>query len=62
MGYKPKVYLTSNVFTNQEIGFNERISFPIKDKIKNLNTKLNEISILKHFIVKMVKKLWKLRF
>ena len=50
MGYKPKVYLTSNVFTGQEIGSNERITHSIKDKIKNLNAKLNEISILKHFM------------
>ena len=50
MGYKPKVYLTSNVFTDQEIGSNERISHSIKDKIKNLNAKLNKISILKHFV------------
>jgi len=50
MGYKPKVYLTSNIFTNQEIGSNERISQSIKDKITNLNAKLNEISILKYFI------------
>lgn len=49
MGYKPKVYLTSNVFTDEEIGSNERISPSIKDKITNLNAKLNEISILKHF-------------
>lgn len=50
MGYKPKVYLTSNVFTNQEIGSNERISHSIKDKITNLNAKLSDISNLKHFM------------
>jgi len=49
MGYKPKVYLTSNVFTDQEIGSNERITTSIKDNIKNLNAKLNEICILKYF-------------
>jgi len=49
MGYKPKVYLTSNVFTTEEIGSNERINLSLKDKIKNLNSKLNEVSILKHF-------------
>ncbi|MBY8985603.1 MAG: hypothetical protein KGD65_11065 [Candidatus Lokiarchaeota archaeon] len=49
MTYKPKVYLTSNVFSAMEIGSNETISEHIRNNIKNLWQELNQISELKVF-------------
>ena len=49
MTYKPKVYLTSNVFSSKEIGSNEIISEKIRIKIRNLWEELNHISELKVF-------------
>jgi len=49
MGHKPKVYLTTNVFAEEEIGSNEKISPKIKNEIISLNKKLGDISILKNF-------------
>lgn len=49
MSYKPKVYLTSNVFTPEEISSNEKISQDVRDKIKSTWKKLNSLSTLKYF-------------
>jgi lactate dehydrogenase-like 2-hydroxyacid dehydrogenase len=49
MPYKPKVYLTSNVFSEEEIGSNEKISKELRKNIKNLWQELEEISDLKVF-------------
>lgn len=49
MSYKPNVYLTSNVFTPEEIGSNEKISQDVRDKIKSIWKKLNSLSTLKYF-------------
>lgn len=49
MNIKPKVYLTSNVFSPQEIGQNEKIAKPIKTKIQELWEKLESEAILKVF-------------
>ncbi|MHA1932139.1 MAG: NAD(P)-dependent oxidoreductase [Promethearchaeota archaeon] len=49
MTYKPKVYLTSNVFSALEIGSNETISENIRKNIKDLWQKLELISELKIF-------------
>jgi len=49
MSFKPKVYLTSNVFSPKEIGSNEKINQSIKERIFNLWRKLNTISELKVF-------------
>ena len=49
MTYKPKVYLTSNVFSSKEIGSNEIISEKIRIKIKYLWEELKLISELKVF-------------
>jgi glyoxylate reductase len=46
---KPKVYLTSNVFSAEEIGSNEKISEKIRIDIRKLWQKLENISILKIF-------------
>ncbi|TFG00890.1 MAG: hypothetical protein EU541_00845 [Promethearchaeota archaeon] len=46
---KPKVFLTSNVFSPTQIGSNEKISEKIKDKITILWNKLNSIAELKVF-------------
>jgi lactate dehydrogenase-like 2-hydroxyacid dehydrogenase len=47
MTEKVKVFLTSNVFSPNEIGSNEKISKNIRDNIKNLWEKLNNLSTLK---------------
>lgn len=47
--YKPKVYFTSNVFSAEEIGSNEKVSENIRKIIKDLWQQLNEISELKIF-------------
>jgi glyoxylate reductase len=47
MSDKPKVYLTSNVFIDEEIGSNDKISNEIRDKIRSLWDKLKSISMLK---------------
>ncbi|MHA2035259.1 MAG: NAD(P)-dependent oxidoreductase [Promethearchaeota archaeon] len=49
MTYKPKVYLTSNVFSDIEIGSNEAISLNIRNDIKKLWQELDQISELKVF-------------
>ncbi|KKK63727.1 hypothetical protein LCGC14_2991370, partial [marine sediment metagenome] len=49
MTYKPKVYLTSNVFSATEIGSNNAISKNLRKNIKELWHKLNHISELKVF-------------
>ncbi|MHA2280900.1 MAG: 2-hydroxyacid dehydrogenase [Promethearchaeota archaeon] len=49
MTYKPKVFLTSNVFSDIEIGSNEAISETIRKDIKNLWQELDQISELKVF-------------
>lgn len=47
--FKPKVYLTSNVFSPQELGSNEKISKKIRTKIKVLWDKLESLTELKVF-------------
>ena len=47
MNYKPNLFLTSNVFL--EISKNEKISPEIRNQIKELWEKLNDISNLKIF-------------
>lgn len=49
MTYKPKVYLTSNVFTVEQIGNNRAISENIRDEIKQLWQDLTNISEVKVF-------------
>jgi lactate dehydrogenase-like 2-hydroxyacid dehydrogenase len=49
MPYKPKVYLTSNVFTVEQIGTNGAISENIRDEIKQLWQDLTNISEVKVF-------------
>ena len=49
MTYKPKVFLTSNVFSAMEIGSNETISVNIRNDIKKLWKELDQISELKIF-------------
>jgi len=44
MTYRPKIYFTSNVFTPEELGSNEKISQNIRSEIKFLWIRLNEIS------------------
>lgn len=46
---KPKIYLTSNVFTSEQIGSNEKISREIREKISNLWEELNNIAEIKIF-------------
>ncbi|MBD3193562.1 MAG: hypothetical protein GF317_00800 [Candidatus Lokiarchaeota archaeon] len=47
MNGKPRIFLTSNVFSEDEIGSNEKISINIRDKISQLWNTLNSISDLK---------------
>ena len=49
MVYKPKVFLTSNVFSDMEIGSNEIISENIRKDIRNLWQELNQKSEVKVF-------------
>ncbi|MHA1914280.1 MAG: 2-hydroxyacid dehydrogenase [Promethearchaeota archaeon] len=49
MIYKPKVYLTSNVFTNKQIGSNGAISENIRSEINKLWHELEKISELHVF-------------
>jgi len=49
MNYKPKVFFTSNVFIDSEIGSNENISENIREEIKSLWQKLTQISEIKYF-------------
>ncbi|MFW9949077.1 MAG: hypothetical protein ACFFKA_02990, partial [Candidatus Thorarchaeota archaeon] len=49
MSYKPKVYFTSNVFTPEQIGSNDKIHITIRTIIKNLWTKLETIAEVKTF-------------
>ncbi|MHA1490891.1 MAG: 2-hydroxyacid dehydrogenase [Promethearchaeota archaeon] len=46
---KPKVFFTSNVFSAQEIGSNEKINLDIRETIKKLWLKLNKIAEIKFF-------------
>lgn len=46
---KPKVYFTSNVFSEKEIGSNKKISKNIREIIKKLWNELNQISEIKIF-------------
>ena len=49
MPYKPKVYLTSNVFSSEEIGSNEKISQKLREEIKSLWEKITESAEIKIF-------------
>ena len=49
MSAKPKVYLTSNVFSPEAIGSNDKITQSIKERISNLWQQLNDAAILKVF-------------
>jgi len=49
MTYKPKVYLTSSVFSVENIGSNDKISKKVRDSIVSLWQTLNKISELKIF-------------
>ncbi|MHA1277577.1 MAG: NAD(P)-dependent oxidoreductase [Candidatus Helarchaeota archaeon] len=49
MTFKPKIYFTSNVFSPEQIGSNEKISPEIRKKISSLWQELNEIAELKVF-------------
>ncbi|MFX1345562.1 MAG: 2-hydroxyacid dehydrogenase [Promethearchaeota archaeon] len=49
MTHKPMVYLTSNVFSEEEIGSNEKLSKELRNDIKNLWQELEKISELKVF-------------
>jgi len=49
MAYKPKVFLTSNVFSEKEIGSNEKISQELRNGIKDLWQELDKLSELKVF-------------
>ncbi len=49
MAYKPKVFLTSNVFSEKEIGSNEKISQELRKYIKDLWQELDKLSELKVF-------------
>lgn len=49
MAYKPKVFLTSNVFSEKEIGSNEKISQELRNDIKDLWQELDKLSELKVF-------------
>jgi len=49
MAYKPKLYLTSNVFSEKEIGSNEKISQELRNDIKDLWQELDKLSELKVF-------------
>ncbi|MFX1356302.1 MAG: 2-hydroxyacid dehydrogenase [Promethearchaeota archaeon] len=49
MTYRPKIYFTSNVFTSEELGSNEKINQEIRKEIKTLWERLNKISQSKIF-------------
>lgn len=49
MTYKPKVYLTSSVFSVENIGSNDKISKKVRDSIASLWQTLNKFSELKIF-------------
>ncbi|MFX1409180.1 MAG: 2-hydroxyacid dehydrogenase [Promethearchaeota archaeon] len=49
MTYKPKVYLTSSVFSVENIGSNSKISKKVRGSIANLWQTLNKVSKLKIF-------------
>jgi len=49
MNIKPKVYLTSNVFSPKEIGQNDKISYQIRREMKDLWNKLESKADLKVF-------------
>ncbi len=49
MTYKPKILLTSNVFTDKEIGSNEKISLDLRNEIKNLWNSLEKVANVEVF-------------
>ncbi|MFX0082186.1 MAG: 2-hydroxyacid dehydrogenase [Candidatus Hodarchaeota archaeon] len=49
MTSKPRVFLTSNVFSEKEIGSNEKISIELRSDIKDSWQELERISVLKVF-------------
>jgi glyoxylate reductase len=49
MTYKPKIYFTSNVFTDKEIGSNEKISLDLRKEIKILWSSLEKLANVKVF-------------
>ena len=49
MTYRPKVFFTSDVFSDKEIGSNKKISQKYRDTIKNLWEQLEKISEFKLF-------------
>jgi glyoxylate reductase len=49
MSFKPNVYFTSNVFTSEEIGSNEKIDINIREAIKSLWFELGTIAKVKVF-------------
>ena len=49
MTYKPKIYLTSSVFSAENIGSNDKISKKVRDSIASLWQTLNENSEIKIF-------------
>ncbi len=49
MTYKPKVYLTSSVFSVENIGSNDKVSKKVRDSIASLWQTLNKFSELKIF-------------
>ena len=49
MAYKPKIFFTSNVFTDKEIGSNEKISLELRNEIKKLWLSLEKIASIKIF-------------
>ena len=56
MSTKVKVYLTSNVFTQDEIGSNEKISLKVRERIKSLWDQLMQIAEFKIFDGRFPKK------
>jgi len=49
MSSKVKVYLTSSVFTEDEIGSNDKISLTIQERIKSLWRQLKQLAEFKIF-------------
>jgi glyoxylate reductase len=49
MTYKPNIFFTSNVFSDKEIGSNEKVSMDLREKIKNLWDSLEIIANVKIF-------------
>ncbi len=49
MSYKPNIFFTSNVFSDKEIGSDEKISLDLRKEIKDLWDSLNQISNVEVF-------------